>query len=86
MDEFTRCQVCTRTPLVGEEVTVMRRGRREAIVCDQCISAPRVTTLGEAVGHERIRSAEGAANVERVFPRPVASPSSRPARRVGTAA
>lgn len=86
MDEFARCQVCTRTPLVGEEVTVMRSARREAIVCDQCVSTPRAATLGEVVGRERIRSAEGAANVERVFPRPVASPSSRPARRAGTAA
>ena len=30
MDEFTRCSVGARTPLIGEQVTVMQKGRREA--------------------------------------------------------
>jgi hypothetical protein len=71
MEEFTRCSVCDRTPLVGEGVTVRERGRREALVCDLCADNPRALALGEPVRRERIRSAAGAANVERVFPRPV---------------
>ncbi len=82
MDEYRRCSVCARTPLVGEQVTVMQNGHREALVCDQCLGAPRAEALGEAVGCERVRSAAGAANVSRIYPRPVAP---RPAKRPGRA-
>ena len=86
MDEFAHCSVCARTPLVGEQVTVMRKGRRDAVVCDQCLRTPRAQALGEATGRERIRSADGAANVERIFPRPVEPASPRRQTRAGTAA
>lgn len=72
MEEFARCSVCARTPLVGETVTVRERGRREALVCELCAESPRAQVLGEPIRSERMRSAAGAANVERVFPRPVA--------------
>ncbi len=81
MDEFARCSICARTPLIGEQVTVMQKGRREATVCDQCLGAPRAGSLGETRGRERVRSAAGAANVERIYPRPVApEPRNRPSR------
>ena len=86
MDEFTRCSVCARTPLIGEQVTVMQKGRREATLCDQCLGAPRSQSLGEATRRERVRSAAGAANVERIIPRPVAPDSARRPIRVGTPA
>ena len=86
MDEFAHCSVCARTPLVGEGVTLMQKGRREAIVCDQCLRTPRAGTLGEATGRERVRSAAGAANVERIFPRPVVAASVQRPNRAGTAA
>ncbi|MGH2980619.1 MAG: hypothetical protein ACRDKV_01070 [Solirubrobacterales bacterium] len=74
MDEFTPCSACSRTPLVGEEVTVMRDGRREAAVCDLCLDRPRTATLGDAARRERIRSVAGAANVRRAWPAPARSP------------
>lgn len=86
MEEFAPCSVCARTPLVGEGVTVMQMGRREAIVCDQCLSAPRTGSLGEAVRRERVRSAGGAANVARVYPRPVAPARAKPAKPAETVA
>jgi hypothetical protein len=67
-DEFVRCSVCSRTPLVGEGVTVLRRGRREAMVCDLCLAKPRAGALGEPVGRDRIRSAAGAATVRIATP------------------
>jgi hypothetical protein len=75
MEEFTRCSVCTRMPLVGEEVTVMCRANREAPVCDLCLQKPRAGTLGEAVRRERIHSAGGGGAVRRVIPEPVPAPS-----------
>jgi hypothetical protein len=86
MEEFARCAVCARTPLVGEGVAVMLKGRREAIVCDQCLASPRAASLGEAVRYERIRSAAGAANVMRVYPRPVMPSRGSPAKRAETVA
>lgn len=71
MEDFARCSVCARTPLVGETVTVKVLGRRESLVCDLCAENPRARALGEAARRERIRSAVGAATVERVYPRPV---------------
>jgi hypothetical protein len=76
MDEFTPCCACSRTPLVGEQVTVIRNGGREAAVCDLCLERPRTAALGEAVRRERMRSVAGAAAVRRVWP----SPASEPAR------
>jgi hypothetical protein len=57
--------------LVGEGVAVIPHRGGEAIVCDLCIAKPRAAALGEPVRRDRIRSAAGAANVQRVFPRPV---------------
>ena len=85
MEEFGRCSVCSRTPLVGEEVTVcQRRGGSESFVCDLCLDRPRSRALGERTRRERVRSPVGAASVQRVFPRPVdprprAAPAAPPA-------
>jgi hypothetical protein len=78
MEEFTRCSVCSRTPVVGEEVTVMLKSRRESVVCDLCVERPRAATLGEAIRRERIRSAAGAETVRRSWPVPAKQPQ-RPA-------
>jgi hypothetical protein len=75
MEEFTRCTVCTRTPLVGEQMTVMSAGRRESAVCDLCLERPRAETLGTAVRRERIRSTPGAANVRRAWAVPAPKPA-----------
>jgi hypothetical protein len=80
MEEFCRCSVCSRTPVVGEEVSVLERGRHEAVVCDLCLAKPRATQLGEAIRRERIRTAAGAENVQRIFPTPVPGRSAAPAR------
>ncbi len=79
MDEFSQCAICSRMPLVGEGVTVMQRGRREAIVCDPCIAKPRAAELGEPVRRERMKTVAGAETVQRIIPRPV--PASRPLER-----
>jgi hypothetical protein len=71
MDELPCCEVCARTPLIGEGVTVVAGERGELIVCDLCLAKPRAAALGEQVRRDRVRSAAGAANVHRVFPRPV---------------
>jgi hypothetical protein len=63
MDEFTTCSACSRTPLIGEPVTIMFDGRRESAVCELCLERPRSHTLGEPVRRDRIRSVAGAANV-----------------------
>jgi hypothetical protein len=88
MEEFTPCAVCDRTPLVGEEMTVMSRGRREAAVCRLCIAKPRATALGEAIREERVRTAAGAETVHRVTPTPVIAPAGdrRSGRRSATVA
>ena len=86
MDEFSPCSVCARTPLVGEQVSIVQKGRREAIICDQCLRTPRARALGEVTGRDRIQSAAGAANVERIFPRPVLPASPQRTSRAGTAA
>jgi hypothetical protein len=70
MDEFTRCSVCTRTPLIGEQIAVMASGHRESAVCELCLERPRAGVLGEPVRRERIRSTAGAANVRRAWPVP----------------
>jgi hypothetical protein len=81
MDEFARCSVCARTPIVGETVSLFRTGRRERPVCDLCIAKPRAQALGDPVGRVRVRSAAGAANVHRIFPEPVLAPGrAEPAR------
>ena len=72
MNEFTRCFICERHPLVGEEVTLHADGSRETPVCDLCQPNPRAAALGEPVGRERIRTLEGAATVRRLIPVPVA--------------
>jgi hypothetical protein len=66
VDEFTTCAACSRTPLVGERVTLMSDGSREAPVCELCSDRPRAAALGEPVRRERIRSAAGASNVRRL--------------------
>jgi hypothetical protein len=70
MDEFTRCSVCTRTPLIGEQIAVIASGHRESAVCELCLERPRAGALGELVRRERIRSTAGAANVRRAWPVP----------------
>jgi hypothetical protein len=70
MVESTRCAVCCRTPLVGEEITVMGRGRPESVVCDLCLERPRAAALGKTIHRERVRSTAGAANVHRARPAP----------------
>ena len=73
MEEFGRCAVCARTPLVGEGVIVHQgRGGEESSVCDLCLDKPRARSLGEPARRERVRSAAGEANVRRILPRPVA--------------
>lgn len=74
MEEFTRCAVCARTPVVGEQVSVMTAGHRESPVCDLCLERPRAQTLGEPERRERIRSSAGAENVRRVWPAPARKP------------
>jgi hypothetical protein len=74
MQEFTRCAVCDRMPLVGEGMTVLSRGRREAPVCGLCLAKPRAQALGEPVREGRVRSAAGAETVRRITPAPVAAP------------
>lgn len=59
----------------------MQRGRREAAVCDLCLGKPRASSLGVLARRDRVRSAEGAINVTRVFPTPVVPAPSAPARR-----
>lgn len=71
MDGLPSCEVCARTPLVGESVTVVAGRAGEVLVCDLCRAKPRASALGEAVRRDRVRSTAGAANVHRVFPRPV---------------
>jgi hypothetical protein len=68
MDEFDRCSVCARTPLVGEGVTVLRRADREATVCDLCLAKPRAAALGELIRRDRVRTAAGAATVRIATP------------------
>ncbi len=75
MEEFTRCSICSRMPLVGEEITVMSATGRESPVCDLCLERPRTQALGEAIRRERIRSAAGAANVRREWPVPAPKPA-----------
>ena len=57
MDEFERCSVCARTPLVGEAVTVVGDRDRESVVCDLCLERPRAANLGVALRRERVRAA-----------------------------
>jgi hypothetical protein len=77
MDELPRCEACARTPLVGEGITVIAGDRGEVIVCDLCRAKPRAAALGDPVRRDRIRTAAGAANVHRIFPRPVIPARSR---------
>ena len=71
MNEFTDCFICGRNPLVGDEVMVFSNSGRDTAVCDPCLSNPRAAAMGDRVGRERIRSAEGAATVRRLIPVPV---------------
>ena len=71
MDELPHCEVCARTPLVGEGITVIANARGEVIVCDLCRAKPRAAALGDPIRRDRMRSTAGAANVHRVFPRPL---------------
>ena len=57
MDEFERCSVCARTPLVGEGVTVLGDRDRESVVCDLCLERPRAANLGKTLRRERVRAA-----------------------------
>jgi hypothetical protein len=68
MDEFDHCSVCARTPLVGEGITVLRRGTREATVCDLCLAKPRAAALGEQIRRDRVKSAAGADTVRIATP------------------
>jgi hypothetical protein len=75
MEEFTSCSVCSRTPLVGERITVLRCEGRELPVCDLCLQRPRAATLGEPARRERVRTIAGANNVRR--PTVIADPPRR---------
>jgi hypothetical protein len=75
MDDFTRCSVCSRTPLIGERVTVVSGARRESPVCELCLGRPRAAELGEPQRRERIRSAAGAENVQRLRPGHLEAPA-----------
>jgi hypothetical protein len=68
MDEFDHCSVCARTPLVGEGITVLRRGESEAMVCDLCLAKPRAAALGERIRRDRVRTAAGAETVRIATP------------------
>jgi hypothetical protein len=68
MDEFDRCSVCARTPLVGERISVLRRGGSESIVCDLCLAKPRAAALGEQIRRDRVRTAAGADTVRIATP------------------
>jgi hypothetical protein len=57
MDEFERCSVCARTPLVGEGVTMVGCPQRESMVCDLCLERPRAANLGARLRRERVRAA-----------------------------
>jgi hypothetical protein len=57
VDEFERCSVCARTPLVGEAVTVVGDRDRESVVCDLCLERPRAANLGVPLRRERVRAA-----------------------------
>ena len=80
MDEFTRCSVCTRTPLIGEQIAVMSLGQNESPVCELCLERPRTDVLGEIVRRERVRSTAGAANVRRAWPVPAPQQVEQPLR------
>jgi len=69
------CAVCARMPLVGEGFTVVGGGRREELVCDLCLAKPRAAALGEQLRRGRVKRAAGAANVQRIYPRPVKAPA-----------
>ena len=71
MEEFARCSVCARTPLVGEGFTVFGVERRELLVCDLCQAKPRAQALGEPLRRGRVKTAAGAESVQRIYPRPV---------------
>ena len=81
MDEFDRCSVCARTPLVGEGITVLRRGDREAMVCDLCLAKPRAAALGEQIRRDRVRTTAGADTVR--IATPVAAKRRQLTRSVG---
>jgi hypothetical protein len=76
MDEFDRCSVCARTPLVGEQISVLRHGGSESIVCDLCLAKPRAAALGEQVRRDRVRTAAGADTVRIATPVVVRKPPS----------
>jgi ribosome-binding protein aMBF1 (putative translation factor) len=65
MEEFASCSVCSRTPLVGEQITVLRGEGGELAVCDLCRLRPRAEALGEPARRERVHTVAGAANVRR---------------------
>jgi hypothetical protein len=75
MDDFTRCAVCSRTLLIGERVTVVSGPQRESPVCELCLERPRAAELGEPQRRERIRSAAGTENVQRLRPVPAEAPA-----------
>ena len=77
MEDFAHCSICTRTPLVGEGFTMVGSGRREQLVCDLCLAKPRAAALGEHLRRGRVKSAAGAANVQRIYPQPVRAPAAR---------
>ena len=77
MEDFEHCSICARTPLVGEGFTVVGGGRREQLVCDLCLAKPRAAALGEQLRRGRVKSAAGAANVQRIYPQPVRSPAAQ---------
>lgn len=82
MEDFDHCAVCRRVPLVGEGFTMVGGGRGEQLVCDLCLAKPRTAALGEPLRRGRMKTAAGAANVQRIYPRPV--PAAAGARKGAT--
>ena len=79
MEDFEQhCAVCARTPLVGEGFTMVGGEGRAALVCDLCLENPRAAALGEHLRRGRMKSAAGAANVSRIYPKPVQAPAGPP--------
>lgn len=68
MHSYDPCVVCSRTPLVGESVSVAIAGGQETPICELCAEKPRAMALGAPTRRERMRSARGAATVRRTHP------------------
>ncbi|MBA2522470.1 MAG: hypothetical protein H0V25_03975 [Solirubrobacterales bacterium] len=62
-----QCGCCHRFPLVGEQVTRHAGRSGEEWACEPCESDGRSARLGAATDCDRVRSLDGAANVQRTI-------------------